>query len=346
VSLTPIIPRDERDLFMTYLQAPLATGKLPLHNRLVMPPMATSKAEADGTVSQALLDYYDEKSRGGAIGLVIIEHSYISAQGQNRAGQPSVADDGTIEGLARIAGVIHTNGSKTAMQINHVGGAPGESMPGVERVAPSALPLPFRPDGPAARAMTGDEIAEIPRQFAAAAARVKAAGFDGVEIHSAHGYLLNQFFSPLTNHRTDEYGGDVHGRIRLHLEVIAAVRAAVGEEFPILLRLGAADYLEGGSVVEDSVVAAVAFEAAGVDMLDITGGVAGFMRPDHTEPGYFAELSRPIKHAVAIPVILTGGVTEPEQAEELLASGVADLIGVGRAILKDSGWAQRAVREA
>jgi 2,4-dienoyl-CoA reductase-like NADH-dependent reductase (Old Yellow Enzyme family) len=331
---------------MSYLQAPFATGRLPLKNRLVMPPMATSKAEPDGLVSQGLLDYYDEKSAGGAIGLVIIEHSYISRQGQNRTGQPSVAHDGTVEGLTRLAEVIHRNGSKTAMQINHVGGAPGEALPGVERVAPSPLPLPFRPDGPSARALTLDEIAAVPGLFAAAASRAKAAAFDGVEIHSAHGYLLDQFFSPLTNHRTDEYGGDVHGRIKLHLEVIAAVRAAVGAEFPVLLRLGAADYIEGGSMVEDSVIAAVEFEKAGVDMIDVTGGLRGYIRPDHAEPGYFAELTEPIKRAVSIPVILTGGVTEPEQAEALLAEGVADLIGVGRAILKDSGWAARAMREA
>jgi len=331
---------------MTHLQQPLTTGRLPLHNRLVMPPMATSKAEPDGRVSQALLDYYDEKSRGGAIGLVIIEHSYISRQGQNRVAQPSVAHDGVIDGLSRLAEVIHRNGSKTALQINHVGGSPAEALPGIERVAPSDVPDLLEPDVLKARAMTLGEIAAIPGQFAAAARRAKAAGFDGVEIHSAHGYLLNQFFSPLTNRRTDAYGGDVHGRIKLHLEVIAAVREAVGAEFPVLLRLGAADYLEGGSRVADSVIAAVAFEAAGVDMLDITGGLTGYIRPGHVEPGYFAELSRPIKEAVSIPVILTGGVTEPEHAERLLADGAADLIGVGRAILKDSGWAQRAVREA
>jgi 2,4-dienoyl-CoA reductase-like NADH-dependent reductase (Old Yellow Enzyme family) len=331
---------------MAYLQAPLTTGKLPLANRLVMPPMATSKAESDGSVSKALLDYYDEKSRGGAIGLVIIEHSYISMQGRNREGQPSVADESTVDGLSRLAAVIHGNGSKTAMQINHVGGAPGESILRIERVAPSAMPWPPESGGKTARALALDEIAALPSVYAAAARRVRAAGFDAVEIHSAHGYLLNQFFSPITNRRTDAYGGDIHGRIKLHLEVIAAVREAVGDDYPVLLRLGAADYLEGGSRVEDSVIAAVAFEKAGVDMLDITGGLGGYIRPGHAEPGYFAELSEPIKRAVSIPVILTGGVTEPEQAEELLAAGAADLIGVGRAILKDSDWALRAMREA
>lgn len=331
---------------MTYLQQPLATGKMPLKNRLVMPPMATSKAEPDGRVSQALLDYYDEKSRGGAIGLVIIEHNFVSEQGRNRVGQPSAADDAMIEGLSRLAAVIHGNGSKAALQINHAGGAAAEAIPGIERVAPSQMPDPLGEGAPKARALTLDEIAAVPALFAAAARRAKAAGFDAVEIHSAHGYLLNQFFSPITNRRTDEYGGDVRGRIRLHLEVIAAVREAVGAEFPVLLRLGAADYLEGGSGIAESVVACVAFEEAGIDMIDITGGLSGYVRPDHAEPGYFAELSEPIKRAVSVPVILTGGVTEPEQAEALLAAGRADLIGVGRAILKDSGWARRAMREA
>jgi NADPH2 dehydrogenase len=331
---------------VAYLQAPLTTGKLLLKNRLVMPPMATSKANADGSVSDALLDYYDEKSAGGALGLVIIEHNYITKQGQNREGQPSVADDDMIEGLARLADVIHHNGSKTALQINHVGGTAKSAVTGLDVVAPSATPHPFGPSDPTLRALTLDEIAAVPSLFAAAARRAKSAGFDAVEIHSAHGYLLDQFFSPLTNHRTDEYGGNVRGRIQLHLEVIAAVRGAVGEDFPILLRLGAADYMDGGARVEDSMVAAVAFEHAGVDMIDVTGGMNGYMRPGHDEPGYFSELSEAIKEVVSVPVILTGGVTEPEQAEALLAAGKADLIGAGRAILKDSGWAARAILEA
>jgi 2,4-dienoyl-CoA reductase-like NADH-dependent reductase (Old Yellow Enzyme family) len=251
-----------------------------------------------------------------------------------------------IEGLTRLAAVIHHNGSKTALQINHVGGTAKSAVTGLDVVAPSVAPHPFGPSDPTLRALTLDEIAAVPGMVAAAARRAKAAGFDAVEIHSAHGYLLDQFFSPLTNHRTDEYGGDVHGRIKLHLEVIAAVREAVGEDFPILLRLGAADYTEGGARIEDSVAAVVAFENVGVDMIDVTGGMTGYMRPGHDEPGYFSELSEAIKEVVSIPVILTGGITEPEQAEALLAAGKADLIGVGRAILKDSGWAARAIREA
>lgn len=327
---------------MSYLLEPLAVGTLALKNRLVMPPMATSKAAPDDSVSQALIDYYAEKSRGGHIGLVITEHCFIAKQGQNRAGQPSVADDSKVDGLARLADVIHANGSKAVMQISHAGGAASAAVTGFDVVAPSNIPSPVGP-GEIPRPLTAEEIRDIVIRFAEAAVRVQRAGFDGVELHCAHGYLLDQFFSPMTNKRTDEYGGDVHGRIRLTLEVVSAVREAVGSGFPLLVRLGAADYVEGGNTIADAEVAAVALEAAGVDMLDITGGVTGYIRPGHDEPGYFAELSGAVKRVTTIPVILTGGITEPEHAEALLASGSADLIGVGRAILKDSDWARHAI---
>lgn len=328
---------------MSHLLQPLLDGRLPLEDRLVMPPMATSKAEPDGTISGDILDYYDEKSRGGALGLVITEHCFISPQGRNRVGQPSVATDSMLDGLSALAAVIRLNGPKAVVQISHAGGAASAAVTGLDVVSASDVPSPTGP-GETPRPMTREEIAQVAEQFAAAASRVQQAGFDGVELHSAHGYLLNQFLSPVTNKRTDEYGGDLLGRIRLHLEVIAAVRKAVGEDYPVLVRLGACEYIDGGTRIEDSTLAAAEFERAGVDMLDITGGLTGYIRPGHAEPGYFAELSKAIKGVVSIPVILTGGVTEPEQAEDLLARGDADLIGVGRAILRDSEWAQKAVR--
>jgi NADPH2 dehydrogenase len=187
------------------------------------------------------------------------------------------------------------------------------------------------------------QIQKIIADFADAAVRTQKAGFDAVEIHSAHGYLLNQFYSPLTNIRTDEYGGSVHNRIRLHLEVIAAVRAAVGDDFPLLLRLGGCDYQPGGSTIADSVAAAREFAQAGIDILDISGGFCGFNNPLFTTAGYFSDMTLPIKQAVQLPVILTGGITTGRQAEDLLACGAADLIGVGRALLKDSNWAAEAI---
>jgi NADPH2 dehydrogenase len=326
---------------MSRLREPLTIGASTLRNRLVLPPMATSKARADGSISDDLLEYYDEKSRGGALGLAITEHCFISEQGRNRVGQPSVADDAMVDGLSALAGVFHGNGVPAVVQISHAGAASVE--PEKPLVGPSEVATPIG-SGRLPRALTDEEVADIPRQFAEAARRVMEAGFDGVELHSAHGYLLNQFFSPLTNRRTDRYGGSLENRIRLHIEVIHAVRDEVGSDFLLLLRLGARDYLEGGTVIDDSIEAALRFEEAGVDVLDITGGLTGYSHPGTDEPGYFSELSAPIKAAISVPVILTGGVTEADQAESLLARGAADLIGVGRAILRDSAWAADAVR--
>jgi len=326
---------------MSYLLKPLQVGTLTLSNRLIMPPMATSKAEPDGKVSQAVLDYYTEKSAGGYLSLIIIEHSFIMPQGKASLQQLSAADDSVIEGLRELVAVIHRNGSKAVMQLNHAGSAANEEIIGSTPVAPSAVKNPRQ--GTMPLELTREGIAEIIEAFKDAARRTKEAGFDGVEIHSAHGYLLNQFFSPLTNKRTDDYGGNVHNRIRLHLQVIEAVRTEVGEDFPILLRLGASDYTEGGTSLEDSQIAAQAFEKAGVNILDISGGFSGFNVPNLTGQGFFAPLSAAMKEVVSIPVILTGGITEAQAAEQLLKEGKADLIGVGRAVLKDSQWAQRAI---
>ncbi|SHI66859.1 NADH:flavin oxidoreductase / NADH oxidase family protein [Desulfosporosinus lacus DSM 15449] len=164
-----------------------------------------------------------------------------------------------------------------------------------------------------------------------------------VEIHSAHGYLLNQFFSPLSNKRTDEYGGTIHNRLRLHLQIIAAVKAVVGNDFPLLLRLGACDYKEGGITIEDSQIAAKEFEKAGITILDISGSFLGYKSPGSSEQGYFSPLTEAIKKVVSIPVILTGGITDPQAAEKSLLAEKADLIGVGRAVQQDSQWAKQAI---
>lgn len=326
---------------MSYLLEPLQIGALHLHNRLVLPPMATSKAEPDGKVSPAILTYYNEKTAGSYFSLVIIEHSFVQQAGKASASQLSVADDSVVAGLKELAAVIQRNGAKAVVQINHAGSSADKAITGITPVGPSAVKNPRK--GGVPHELAREEIGEIIAAFGAAAKRVKEAGFDGVEIHSAHGYFLNQFFSPLTNKRTDEYGGDVLGRIRIHLQVIEAVRAAVGQDFPIFLRLGASDYVDGGSTSADSQIAARAFVDAGVNVIDISGGFSGYVVPGNNEPGYFAPLSAAVKEVVSVPVILTGGITEAQAAEELLAAGKADLIGVGRAVFQDSQWAQRAV---
>lgn len=328
---------------MLNLYKPLENCKLSLNNRLVFPPMATAKSD-NGAVSQGMLEYYDEKSQGGYMSLIIIEHSYITPQGRASKGQLSIAEDCNMEGLKKLAEVIHKNGSKAIMQINHAGSAANiEVTGGYENIGPSAVINPLiKSDIP--RKLNKEEIKEIIETFKAAAKRVKDAGFDGVEIHSAHSYLLNQFYSPITNKRTDEYGGDVLSRIKIHLEIIKAVKEAVGNDFPVLLRLGACDYKEGGTTIEDSKIAALEFQKAGIDILDISGGLCGYMAPGKAkEQGYFSKITEALKEVISIPVILTGGITEAKAAEELISSGKADLVGVGRAAFRDSMWAKNAI---
>jgi NADPH2 dehydrogenase len=328
---------------MSYINQSIECRNIQLKNRLVMPPMATGKSEEDGRISKEIIEYYDEKSKDGYISLIIIEHSYISMEGKASNRQLSIASDNMIEPLKELANTIHKNGSKAVMQINHAGSATSNEVTRFDVVAPSPLINPRVANGEMPKELSVDEIKNIINSFKEAALRVKKAGFDGVEIHSAHGYLLNQFFSPLSNQRTDEYGGDVLKRIKTHIEVIKAVREVVGDDFTILLRLGACDYRDGGSSINDSVIASKKFEEAGVDVLDISGGFCGYINPENKEQGYFSEITEAIKKEVNIPVILTGGITDVAVAEELLKDEKADLIGVGRAILKDSDWAKNAL---
>ncbi len=337
---------------MSLLNTSIKIKNMELKNRLIMPPMAISKADKNGKVTSKTLEYYAEKSAGGYIGLIIAEHSYISPEGKAGKGQLSISDDSDIDGLKEIVSIVHKNGIKIMAQISHAGAATMSDITGLEQLSASAVKMPkgslTAPSGnllmPSPKEMDKTDIKKITDSFKKAALRAKAAGFDGVEIHSAHGYLLNQFYSPLTNKRTDEYtGSTIDGRIKLHLEIIQAIREVVGNDYPLALRLGACDYMAGGSTIEDSIIAAQAFEKAGIDFIDISGGFCGYINPTSHKPGYFAELSKAIKDTVSIPVVLTGGIVDAETAEMLLEQEKADLIGVGRAILKDSEWAKRAM---
>lgn len=328
---------------MKYLNQPITINHLTLNNRLVMPPMATAKSTPEGKFSEALGEYYKDRAKGGYIGLIITEHSYISQQGKASNGQLSIACDSDIEGLANLVKAAQTDGTKVMAQINHAGSAASADITGLEPAAPSPVkhPRSANADSALPHELSEAEIAQIVQQFADAALRAKKAGFDGVEIHGSHGYLLNQFYSPLTNHRTDRYSAaSVENRVRIHLEVIAAVRKAVGDDYPVALRFGGCDYTAGGSTIEDSKKACLLFEQAGIDLLDISGGMYGYMVSDCKEPGYFQDMSSAIKQAVSVPVILTGGIQTAQEAELLLERSAADLIGVGRAMLKNARWAE------
>ncbi len=320
----------------------IQVGTMELNSRIIMPPVATYQSTEDGKVTDTMLDYYGERAKSGNLGMIITEHSYIMKQGKAKAKQLSISSDDDIDGLRKLTDVIYQNGTKAMVQLNHAGSAAPSSVTGLKAVSASRIVLPSTPmmgDGTAPDELTKRQIAEIVECFAKAAVRAKESGYDGIEIHSAHAYLLNQFYSPLTNHRNDEYGGTLDNRLRLHREVIEAVRDAVGNNYPISVRLGGCDYMDGGSTIEDSVYAAKVLEKAGVDMINVSGGMCRYSRKGHTEPGYFQDMSSAIKKAVTIPVMLTGGVKTKDDAEKLLKSGAADLIGVGRELLKNPHWA-------
>lgn len=331
---------------MEYLKQPITIKNIKIKNRLVFPPMATSRAN-DGVVTKELIEYYDEKSKGGAIGLIIIEHSYINKQGMASSKQLSISRDSDVDGLKKIVDVIHKNGSKVIAQISHAGSKSNPAITGMFSIAPSPilyhestenLPLPHE--------MSEQDINKVIQDFVDAALRVKQAGFDGVELHSAHGYLLNQFYSPLTNKRTDAYTGKtIEGRIRLHLQILDAIQKTIGHDFPIAIRLGADDLAEGGTTLDDSMQAAKIFEENGIDLFDISGGVNGYAVCDQNIEGFFSHLTEAMKKAVSTPIILTGGIRNIATAEALLKNEKADMIGVGRTILKDSHWAINGMKQ-
>lgn len=323
-----------------FLHKPLQLGSLTLRHRLVLPPMATEKA-ADGRITPALIAYYREMAQGDPA-LVIQEHCYVAPEG--KASPHQIGMDGTADmaALKKLTAAVHACGVPFLAQLSHAGSAAHRAVTGLPVVGPSAVKNPGKlaavggvsPDLP--EALDQDGLDRIRQAFVDAALRAKEAGYDGVEIHAAHGYLLDQFYSPLTNHRTDEYtGSTLEGRTRYLQEVCRAVRQAVGPDFVVTLRLGAADYMPGGATVEEVPRAISLLQQAGVDGFSISGGMSAFFRPGHTEPGYFAELSRAAKSATALPVMLAGGITTGEQAERLLEEGRADLIGIARAALKD-----------
>lgn len=335
---------------MSFLNTPVRIGNVELSNRLVLPPIATEKSKK-GAAGTGLCQYYDHMSHGGHFGLVVIEHCYIRSDGKASPNQVSVAEDSTIHGLKNISDIIHRNGSKTILQMSHAGAMADPST--LDGPAISTQDADWRwnfwklKKEPAnVRGMTQADIDDIIQCYVDAAKRAKTAGYDGCEIHGAHGFLLNQFYSPITNCRRDKYGrDDLASRIRFHMETIMAVREAVGDDFIIAIRFGAKDYIPGGSSLKDAVFASLAFEKAGVDLIDISGGMCGFTRPDYKKPGYFSDTAAAIKHAVSVPVILTGGITRPVEAEHFLREHKADMIGVARAVMKDNNWARKAFDE-
>ena len=324
---------------MSSLLDPLTVRELRLKNRIVMPPMATGLARRSGEVTEALVAHY--RSRCRSLGLLIVEHSYIHPTGKHSEMQLGIYNDKLIAGLSKLVEAVHEEDTPIAIQINHAGRKAYSNICGAQPVAPSPIPDPERKETP--RELTADEIHSIVKAFGLAAGRAVKAGFDAVEIHGAHGFLLNQFCSPLANRRKDRYGGILENRMLFPLEVASEVLSTVRQHVPVLYRLGADDMMPGGLTLEESKEIAQSLVNLGIAVIDVSGGLCGDRPSNLSGQGYFAHLAKGIKQAVKVPVITAGGIKTPQFADEVVKAGIADLVGVGRAILADPNWATKAI---
>jgi 2,4-dienoyl-CoA reductase-like NADH-dependent reductase (Old Yellow Enzyme family) len=268
------------------------------------------------------------------LGLLIVEYSYVRLEGKLSERQLGIHDDDLILGLEDLVGRIHSIGTPIVIQITHAGQEASKAITGLNPVGPS-------PDE-TVRKLEVDEIESLTEAFAMAADRAMRAGFDGVEVHGAHGFLLNQFLSPLTNLRHDDYGGSFENRTRFPLEVVKRVKEIVGGRL-LLYRLGSDDLDPAGLQIEDSRKFAVQLEEAGVDIIDVSGGICG-SRPAQLQEkqGYFIPQAEQIKKVINVPVIGVGGIKEAEYADSLIKEGRVDLVAVGRELMRDPDWPLKA----
>jgi len=312
---------------------PISIGQMRVRNRIVVPAMGTNYGSEDGYVTERIKDYYEERAKGGA-GLVIVEVACIdSTAGKTIINQLSIDDDKFIPGLSEVAQIIQQHGARAAVQLEHSGRSAKQSFTHIQPVAPSAIP---EPGGDMPRELTTGEIAQLVTRYADGAERAKKAGFDAIEIHSAHCYLLAQFLSLWSNKRRDAYGGDLKNRARMLLEVVAAVRGKVGRSYPVWCRINGMEYIENGLTLEEAKEVARMLQDAGVDAIHVSAWpISSFRLPPMDEsPGNLVHLAEAVKNVVSVPVIAVGRIT-PEVAEEVLQEGKADLVAMGKALIAD-----------
>ena len=308
-------------------------------NRYVCAPFDIAKATEDGLITDELLSIYRQR-KGPS--LIIVEQAAVVQAGQYRERLLHVDRDECIEGLKKLADVIHMNSQVGIVQINHAGSAADTELTNIEAVAPSAVINPaFKRSLP--KALSIAEIQEIKECFVKAALRVKQAGFDGVEIHNCHGFLLTQFLSPLTNFRIDEYGGSLENRSRLLLEITTEVREAIGDDFLLLVRLGVDDLLPGGLTLEEGCLVAEKLVAAEIDILDISSG----MLPPLVlkGPAMLRDMIKTVKSRVEVPVIGAGELSDIEIAADMINKGEVDFIALGRPILNQPNFVEDLIKK-
>jgi dimethylglycine catabolism A len=331
------------------LLTPARLGAVEVPNRIVMPPMTTRTADEEGYVTEDTLAYYLARARGG-VGLITIEMASPERAGRHRRREVGIYDDCFLPGLSRLVEAIHRVGSKASIQLGHGGGHTRRDICGETPIAPSAIPHPvyettFEIIIP--QEMTKERINRTIAAHVSAALRAQKAGFDCVEIHAAHGYLISQFHAPFENRRNDEYGGSLENRARFGLEVLRAVKTAVGE-MPVIYRLSVEDFFPGGLRFEEGLQIAIWAAATGADALHVTAGhyrslpSAQIVLPPMRDPdGTFLELAAQVKKSVSVPVIAVGRLGDPALAAQAVATGKTDFVALGRTLIAEPQWVEK-----
>jgi len=334
------------------LLTPAHIGSVEVPNRIVMPPMTTRTADEEGYVTEDTVAYYLARACGG-VGLITIEMASPERAGRHRRREVGIHDDCFLPGLSRLVEKIHREGSKVSIQLGHGGGHTRLDICGETPIAPSAIPHPvyettFETIIP--REMTRERIDRTIAAHVSAALRAQKAGFDCVEIHAAHGYLISQFHAPFENRRTDEYGGSLENRARFGLEVLRAVKTAVGA-MPVIYRLSVEDFFPGGLPFQEGLQIAIWAAQRGADALHVTAGhyrslpSAQIVLPPMTYPdGTFLELAAQVKKSVNVPVIAVGRLGDPALAAEAVVTGKADFVALGRSLVAEPQWVEKVRR--
>ena len=325
-----------------HIFSPLTVKNMTIKNRIVMMPMGTNYGEQNGEMSFLHINYYEQRAKGGT-GLIIVENASIdSPQGSNGTTQLRIDHDNYLPRLFKFCENIHRYGTKIAIQINHAGASAISSRINMQPV--SASDVPSKEGGEIPRPLSREEILHIVKKYGEAAKRAQTAGFDAVEIHAGHSYLISQFLSPITNKRTDEFGGSVENRTRFCRMVIDEVRKQVGPFFPIMLRLSADELMEGGNTLDDT-LEYLDYLQEEVDIFDVSCGLNGSIQyqidVNYLPDGWRSYMAKAVKEKFNKPCISMGNIRDPKVAERILADGDADLIGMGRGLIADPAWVNK-----
>lgn len=317
-----------------------------LRNRMVRSATWEGMCEPDGRPTSKLIDTYVDLAKGG-IGLIISSYTFVRLDGKQLPGKMGIQTDDFADDFKRMTDAVHQADGTIAIQLVHAGGQANPSASGLPALAPSAGKIEQYPE--TAGELSRTEIADIVKAFGQGARRAREWGFDGIQLHGAHGYLINQFLSPLANRRTDEYGGSIENRCRFLLEVYSAVREEAGADFPVMIKLNVSDNLDGGLVAADALVAAEKLSAAGIDAIEVSSGTnaSGRETPARTKinkpeaEGYNMIWARQLRDLVGCPVMAVGGFRSFEVAEQAVSEGGMDYIAMSRPLIREPDLAGR-----